>query len=773
MESGSGLRPEAFGALEAGDPPRVGRYRIIARLGAGGMGRVYLGRSPSGRAVAVKVVRPELAEDGEFRRRFTREVAAARRVNGFFTAGVVDADPDGSPAWLATAYVPGVSLGEAVAAHGPWPVDSVLALGAGLAEALEAIHAVDVVHRDLKPSNVLLAADGPRVIDFGISASGEASALTRTGMMVGTPGFMSPEQLTGNPIGPASDVFSLGAVLTFVATGHGPFGIGSAHALHFRAVYEEPELTSVPPGLRDVISGCLVKDPKQRPSVAALLNQLAGSVDGRDTTAVPFEAEWLPAPVAASVRTRAVAPQPATPPPMASEPAPSAPSGPATPALEAGGTTSAASVQPALPVRPHPPTEAAAREAGVGTPDADDEPALHRAPTRTGRRPVSGTAQPQASSGAAARPAPGKDGPAPTQIDAGEGAPRVSRRRALFGLVGATAAAGLGFTGWRFLGGPDLPEHSLAWKFTTGDHVTSAPAVVDGVAYIGSADSQVYAVDASTGKAKWSYATGGTVLTPAVAHGMVYVGSGDRQVHALDATTGTKKWSFTTDGAVYTSPAVYLGSVFVGSNDTKVYALDATTGELQWSYTTGDQVQSSPVVVDGMVYVGSDDARLYALNSTTGEKNWSFTAGNAILSAPTVVSGGSVYFSGGDRTVYALDAGTGAKKWRYTTGDTPGTPTVRGGNVYVYSHDGNVHALDAATGVKKWTFPTEAGASTPAVAGKVVYVGSYDGSLYALDATTGAPQWRFRADDIVRSPVVLSDFVYFGSDDKNLYAVPV
>lgn len=231
-----------FEALEPQDPLRVGRYRIVARLGAGGMGQVYLARSPGGRPVAVKVVRPELARDGEFRRRFAREVTAARRVNGAFTAGVVDADPDGSPAWLATVYVPGLSLGKAISVHGPWPAQPVLALGAGLAEALEAIHEAGVVHRDLKPSNVLLATDGPRVIDFGISLASEASALTSTGMTIGTPGFMSPEQLTGQPVGPASDIFALGAVLAYTATGVGPFGTGTPHALHFRAVYEQPNL---------------------------------------------------------------------------------------------------------------------------------------------------------------------------------------------------------------------------------------------------------------------------------------------------------------------------------------------------------------------------------------------------------------------------------------------------------------------------------------------------------------------------------------------------
>ncbi|MCZ4508167.1 TerD family protein [Streptomyces sp. ActVer] len=294
-----------FESLEATDPRQIGRYRIVARLGAGGMGQVYLGRSPGGRAVAVKVIRSELAADDSFLLRFAREVKAARRVNGAFTAGVIDADLDGSPAWLATVYVPSVSLGKAVAAHGPWPQEPTLALGAGLAEALEAIHSAGVIHRDLKPSNVLLATDGPRVIDFGISVADEASALTRTGMVVGTPGFMSPEQITGGLVGPASDVFSLGAVLAFTATGAGPFGTGMAHAVNFRAVYEEADLRNLPPALRTVTAECLVKDPTQRISVSALLEQLAGAVGDRRNLARTFtESEWLPESVASTVRIR-------------------------------------------------------------------------------------------------------------------------------------------------------------------------------------------------------------------------------------------------------------------------------------------------------------------------------------------------------------------------------------------------------------------------------------------------------------------------------------
>ncbi|MFE9631528.1 serine/threonine-protein kinase [Streptomyces sp. NPDC006463] len=302
--------------LEPGDPRKLGRYRIVARLGSGGMGRVYLARSVSGRALAVKVVRAELAEDPEFRRRFAREVEAARRVTGFFTAAVVDADLEGTPAWLATAYVEGMSLQQAVQAHGGWPQRSVLALGTGLGEALEAIHRAGLVHRDLKPSNVLLAADGPRVIDFGISVGSDLSAVTQTGAAIGTPGFMSPEQVRGEPVGPAADVFALGGVLAYAATGAGPFGTGSAHVVNFRAVYEEPDLTGLPPGL-EVIGRCLVKEPGLRPALSEVVSELAQALGTGDSEATPTvtatailtERQWLPEAVAVALPTDVTEPQ--------------------------------------------------------------------------------------------------------------------------------------------------------------------------------------------------------------------------------------------------------------------------------------------------------------------------------------------------------------------------------------------------------------------------------------------------------------------------------
>ena len=295
--------------LSANDPRSVGEFQLRARLGAGGMGRVYLGYSPAGRAVAVKVVHSELARDAEFRHRFGREVAAARAVGGMYTAPVVAAGLDDDPPWLATAYVPGPPLADVVARHGALPELAVWRLGAGLAEALRAVHACGLVHRDLKPANVLLAADGPHVIDFGISRAFDGTQLTAVGMVVGTPGYMSPEQAEGALVGPASDVFSLGCVLAFAASGNAPFGGGSAASVLYRVVTGRPDLTSVPEKLREVISACFAKDPKQRPELAALGAMITRA--GPAVTATPTS--FWPAEVAEVIDGATAAPASLTP----------------------------------------------------------------------------------------------------------------------------------------------------------------------------------------------------------------------------------------------------------------------------------------------------------------------------------------------------------------------------------------------------------------------------------------------------------------------------
>lgn len=269
-------------ALQPEDPRLVGSYRMLHRLGTGGMGRVYLGEAPDGAMVAVKLIRAELADNPDFRRRFAHEVAAAKRVSGIFTARVIDADPDGAQPWLVTAYVAGPSLADAIADNGPLPVEAVRILAAGLAEGLGAVHAAGIVHRDLKPSNVLLARDGPRIIDFGISRAADSTWLTSHGGVMGSPGFMSPEQAEGHPVGPPSDIFSLGSVLAFAASGRTPFGSGSPSALLYRVVYSSAALGHVPADLRPIIESCLAKEPESRPSTADLLAELGTAEPAHD-----------------------------------------------------------------------------------------------------------------------------------------------------------------------------------------------------------------------------------------------------------------------------------------------------------------------------------------------------------------------------------------------------------------------------------------------------------------------------------------------------------
>jgi eukaryotic-like serine/threonine-protein kinase len=286
-----------FAPLASGDPHEVGGYPLCARLGAGGMGRVYLAFTPGGRALAIKVVRPEYADDEEFRRRFQREVATAQRVQGLYTAPVVDADTKAPLPWLATAYVPGPTLRQAVADHGPLPPSTVLRLLAGVAEGLAAVHACDIIHRDLTPANVLLADDGPRVIDFGIAHAAAATSLTRTGLSIGTPAFLAPEQVRGRAITPAVDVFALGHLVVFAATGHAAFGEGNQEALFYRILNDSPNVDDCPHELRAIALRCLAKEPDGRPTLTEVMEYATEQTQGQTR---PLPGSWLPAPLAAT-----------------------------------------------------------------------------------------------------------------------------------------------------------------------------------------------------------------------------------------------------------------------------------------------------------------------------------------------------------------------------------------------------------------------------------------------------------------------------------------
>ncbi|WP_280923926.1 serine/threonine-protein kinase, partial [Streptomyces bohaiensis] len=293
----TGMRP-----LRHEDPEEIAGFRLVARLGSGGMGTVYLSHMPDGRPTALKTVRSELAEAPDFHRQFEREVRAASRVRGRYVVPVLQSDTDGAVPWLATAYVPGASLGEAVAFHGAVPQRTVVRLTAGVADALRSVHGAGVVHRDLKPSNVLLAADGPQVIDFGIARASDATTMfSGSPRRIGTPGFMAPEQVMGGEITAQADVFALGLLTAFAAGGRGAFGGGDADALLYRIVHDRPDLSACPDGLRDVVEACLEKDPANRPvpeQVIEACRVLSGEFD-------PFPREgWLPAELAEEVALR-------------------------------------------------------------------------------------------------------------------------------------------------------------------------------------------------------------------------------------------------------------------------------------------------------------------------------------------------------------------------------------------------------------------------------------------------------------------------------------
>lgn len=259
--------------LRPDDPTRIGHYRLTARLGSGGMGVVYLGVAWDGTPVAIKVLRPEHADDPEFRARFGREVAALVQVEGVCTVRVIEADSQSATPFVVTEYAQGPSLSEHIDKHGAVGPDMLYGLATGLAEALTVIHAAGIMHRDLKPSNIILTDSGPKVIDFGIARRQDTTAVTRTGMMVGSLGFMAPEQISGHP-GPEADIFAWGVTVAYAATGRSPFGGGNTHSILYRIMYGDPDIATVPDSLRPLVEAALAKEPQRRPTAQQLLDRL-------------------------------------------------------------------------------------------------------------------------------------------------------------------------------------------------------------------------------------------------------------------------------------------------------------------------------------------------------------------------------------------------------------------------------------------------------------------------------------------------------------------
>ncbi|WOX10396.1 serine/threonine-protein kinase [Streptomyces sp. N50] len=719
------------------DPRRIGPFEVLGRLGAGGMGLVYLARSASGRRVAIKTVRTELAEDQLFRVRFTREVEAARAVSGFYTAAVVDADPRAAVPWLATAYVPAPSLEEIVNECGPMPAQAVRWLAAGVAEALQSIHGAGLVHRDLKPSNVLVVEDGPRVIDFGIASGVSNTRLTMTNVAVGTPAYMSPEQAKDSrSVTGASDVFSLGSMLVFAATGHPPFHGANPVETVFMLLREGPDLQGLPDELRPLIESCMQMEATGRPNPADLQAQLAPHLFGSGSDDSGTASAWLPERAVTLIETRRGGRPPVKPTPTAGR--------------SGGGGRVAV---------PPPPSHDPVVPVPVGAPDTG--------PVRLAGAPVPIGPGPRV---ADARAAAVKAPPPEAGLVASWSRPRP-------GVNGADPAA--------VPPPPALPPETASgwrpWRFRMSNDVWGTPTVAGDLVYVTS--FEVHALDVGTGRR--SFKTRDVAWSMAVADGRIHASDGPT-LFALDAREGGDLWRLSTDAWVYSLKAE-RGTVVTGTRGGGVQAWEASTGQKLWQLTGAqtdfESPEAGPALHDGTVYVWQD-ARLHALDARTGDERWAYPIGDAASCGGvpvriTPAPDGQVYVSAGTR-VLSVEVASGRVRWHFEAPAVflcpptfaPG-PAVTGGGIYLADYLGTVYALDAADGRDRWRIATESRASIEPVlvAAGHVHVGSGKG-LYTLDAVTGTPKWRFQAGgDIVGTPAVAEGRIHFGSTDHLLYTL--
>ncbi|MFJ5813399.1 PQQ-binding-like beta-propeller repeat protein [Streptomyces sp. NPDC093108] len=727
------------------DPRRIGPFEVLGRLGAGGMGLVYLARSASGRRVAIKTVRTELAEDQLFRVRFTREVEAARAVSGFYTAAVVDADPRAAVPWLATAYVPAPSLEEIVSECGPMPAQAVRWLAAGIAEALQSIHGAGLVHRDMKPSNVLVVEDGPRVIDFGIASGVSNTRLTMTNVAVGTPAYMSPEQARDSrSVTGASDVFSLGSTLVFAATGHAPFHGANPVETVFMLLREGPDLEGLPGELRPLIESCMQMDAGLRPTPADLQAQLAPHLFASGGDDSGTASAWLPTSATAMIEQRRGGRKTAAPVPV-----PPPPPQPPAPGRDTAWRSGADLRSPAPAPVPAPDAGGPVRLPGAKVPIGPGPRAQAvRSPATADAGPATGWVRPPAGVTGAAMTAP-----APAPVPAPAHAPEP----------------------------PPGPDRWRPWRFRMSNDVWGTPVVAGDLLYVTS--FEVHALDVGNGRRQFK--TRDVAWVMAVEGGRIHASDGP-SLYALDAATGAERWRLQTDAWVYSLKAE-RGTVVTGTRGGGVQAWEASTGEKLWEsggvQTDFETAEAGPAIHDGTVYLWQD-ARLRAVDARTGVERWSYPIGDAascggVPVRVTAAPDGFVYVCAGAR-VLAVDTVSGHVRWHFESpavflsppAFAPG-PAVTGGGVYLADYLGTVYALDASTGKDRWRIATEARQSIEPVlvTGGNVHVGS-GSALYTLDAVTGTPKWRFAAGgEVVGAPVVADGRVHFGSADHVLYTL--
>ncbi|GHE91829.1 serine/threonine protein kinase [Streptomyces longispororuber] len=701
-------------SLRSGDPEEIGGYPLESRLGSGGMGTVFLARTASGRPIAIKLIHQQFADDDEFRIRFRQEVAAARRVSGAFTAAVVDADPEGRHPWMATTYIEGATLAQRIARRGPIGGAELRSLAIGLAEALRDIHRADVVHRDLKPSNVVLSPEGPRVIDFGISRAADQQTLTMTGRVIGTPPFMSPEQLQ-NPrgVGPSSDVFSLGTLLVYAATGQGPFDADSPYMTAYQVVHEAPALDDVPGALRAAVEPCLAKDPAARPTVDELLVRL------RD---LPVE---LAAAESRGSRTRDTDTQHhLSTAPDGTAGAPSTPG----PGDTAGATSASGGLGRRLRRRWRPVLAAVVAVAAIG-----GGVAVLRASTET----TGGT------------PDGGPDGRGHTVAATGVPLPQ-------------------GFRPWR--------QNVPPGKSRITDELRCVPR--GDSAYCGGGGVIATRVRIADGRRLWTahhpgIPVQGTHLAGVAGRDTVLGyrlpadDSGPGEVVALDTAKGEELWS-----ARYGSQSLALSGrdadaalagstvLSVDAGRTRVEARAARSGKVLWTTPFPAGLDCAPVAEHGRAYllcgsaaeVSKSEVRhatVFGVDLASGRLGEGVAVpgplqvlgargGQLVLAKQRVGEIGVIEYE----ALVRVDAARGRATTTRLAKRYGGAPALAGGRVYFTEQNGEVSAVDATTGRPAWTRQAGVeGAAGPVAGPGALYFSSASGRVAALAPRDGKLLW--------------------------------
>jgi outer membrane protein assembly factor BamB/tRNA A-37 threonylcarbamoyl transferase component Bud32 len=675
--------------LDDTDPRTLGPFTLLGRLGAGGMGTVYLGRSAGGRTVAVKVVRSDLAADDTFRERFQREVVAARQVSGAFTAPVVDADTKADVPWLATTFVPGMSLRDVVARHGPLPAAALRTLLSGIAEALVHVHAAGLVHRDLSPANVLLALDGPHVIDFGISRPVDEAVVTAAGAFVGSPAYLSPEQALGEPFTAASDVFSLGSTIAYAALGRHLFGEGHPVAVAFRVASTHPDLSEVPDSIRPLLESCLAKTPAARPAPADLIASAGQSERPSES------GSWLPEAVTADVvavrrvmtELREENPDPEEPPP---------PSGPRRRGVLLGlaGATLAGAAGASYALLGGEKSEAAKR------PSAADVPEATLAWQQNLRKPcpqvltakdlvmgiglqnvwgINTQGQVTWTADSAGQEVAMASGTSPSAVAWLDGT------RLYVGGQHASTPLGAAILAL------DTTSRKFLWK-TVLDKPADTTGVLrwwgirDGTAYLTvgtkSGSTSIVAFDLASRKVRWSYPNPSDAIpvygTPTDASGSPFVFGSVKGLTALTAG-GKRAWTRTTPAGLIATAGRHL---VVGTTGLRLSELDPATGEPRWSKAgmlasatlgTGVATDTDGTTLYALRLDDKEgvDFSLLAVDPATGRTRWTAplpTDGKAIGAAGSrlLYADGNLYRMDGASVVWALSPSNGKPRWKYT-----------------------------------------------------------------------------------------------------------